>query len=361
MIILPAIDIKDGKCVRLLRGDYSTASVVAQDPLETAKEFEAQGARWIHLVDLDGAKAKKPVNFEVIFAIRENTSLNIEVGGGIRTMEDVEFYLEKGINRVIFGSAALQNPELVKEAVKKYGKKIVVGIDAKNGKVAAEAWVDTSEVDYIDLAKEMEKIGVKNLIVTDIDQDGTLNGPNLVMLDKINRSTSCNVIASGGVSNFKDLIDLYNLELYGAIAGKSIYTKDLDIKAAFQAFRKVSPNTSIENIEDEIERYFVKSELIPVVIQEASTGEVLMLAYMNLQSMKKTIETGYTWFYSRSRQELWNKGATSGNLQKVISIHADCDDDTLLIKVNQTGNACHTGSKSCFFKEISKINGETGV
>lgn len=352
MIILPAIDLKDGTCVRLFQGDYATATKVAEDPLETAHSFEAAGARWLHLVDLDGAKAKVPVNSQVVFHVAENSSMNIEVGGGIRDMNTVDFYLEKGISRVILGSAALHDPAFVKAAVKKYGKKIAVGIDALNGKVAAEGWTSQSEVDYIDMAKAMEAIGVQYIIFTDIFKDGTLNGPNLTMLDKINRAVRCNIIASGGVSNLKDILDLYNLDLYGAIAGKALYSKTLDLHSAVVACQRISGNVKGDAFDDELERYFVKSDLIPAIVQEDSTGEVLMMAYMNRESMRKTMETGYTWFYSRSRRELWNKGSTSGNVQKVLGVFSDCDDDTLLIRVEQTGNACHTGKHSCFFKEL---------
>ena len=184
MIILPAIDLKDGKCVRLFQGDYATAEQVAEDPVKTAQSFEEQGARWVHLVDLDGAKARRPVNDSTVFSIRDNVSMNIEVGGGIRDMDTVEYYLSHGINRIILGSAALHSPEFVREAVKKYGKKIAVGIDALKGKVAAEGWTAQSEVDYLEMAKRMEDIGVRYLIVTDIYKDGTMNGPNLVMLDR---------------------------------------------------------------------------------------------------------------------------------------------------------------------------------
>lgn len=359
MIILPAIDLKDGKCVRLFQGDYATAEQVAEDPVKTAQSFEEQGARWVHLVDLDGAKARRPVNDSTVFSIRDNVSMNIEVGGGIRDMDTVEYYLSHGINRIILGSAALHSPEFVREAVKKYGKKIAVGIDALKGKVAAEGWTAQSEVDYLEMAKRMEDIGVRYLIVTDIYKDGTMNGPNLVMLDKVNRAVSCNIIASGGVSNLKDIVDLNALGVYGAIAGKSIYTKALDLTAAITASQRLSGKSfkCSEEVEDHLERYFKKSELIPCIVQEASTNEVLMLAYMNRESMAKTLETGYTWFYSRSRQTLWNKGATSGHTQKVISMYADCDDDTLLVKVVQTGAACHTGSHSCFYKEIARNYG----
>lgn len=350
MILLPAIDLHEGDCVRLLRGDYATAQKVAEDAVETALGFQQSGARWLHMVDLDGAKAGQPLNRETIMRVRQHTKMQIEVGGGIRSMEQVEDYLENGIRRVILGSAALENPDFVKEAVQKYGDSIAVGIDARHGMVAAEGWTETSSVDYLELARRMEQIGVRYLVVTDISQDGTLNGPNLEMLDKINNAVSCEIIASGGVGNLKDIIDLYNLNLYGAIIGKAIYVGAIDLRMALTEARRMSERKTA--CEVDINRYFAKSELIPAVVQDAGTGEVLMLAYMNRDSLRKTLETGYTWFWSRSRQELWNKGATSGHTQQVVNIYADCDDDTLLVQVNQKGAACHTGNHSCFFKKL---------
>ena len=353
MILLPAIDIKGGQCVRLYKGDYSTAEKVAESAVDTAKKFEHDGARWLHMVDLDGAKAKKPENHELVLAVRKNTSLNIEIGGGIRDMASVEYYLERGVNRVILGSAALHNPDFAREALKKYGRQIAIGIDALNGFVAAEGWTSTSRVNYIDMAKAMEDIGAEYIIYTDISTDGTLAGPNLEQLDSINRAVSCSIIASGGVSSQKDLDDLYSLGVYGAITGKAVYSGKIDLEAAILSAQRINPaKLAGRELEDELERYFAKSELLPAIIQEESTGEVLMLAYMNRESMAKTLQSGYTWFWSRSRRELWNKGATSGHLQKVVSIDADCDDDTLLIKVIQTGAACHTGRHSCFYKKL---------
>jgi len=354
MIILPAIDLHEGKCVRLFQGNYDTAEVVAADAAETAKEFQAQGARWLHMVDLDGAKLGKPQNVSTIFRVRESIDMHIEIGGGIRDMETVDFYLKSGIDRVILGSAALHDPEFVQSAIRKYGKKIAVGIDALDGKVAADGWLDQSEVDYLELAKQIDKMGVSYIICTDISKDGTMNGPNLSMLDKINNEVCCNVIASGGVSSIFDIVSLYDLGVYGTITGKSLYTGALDLGTAVLLSQKISAKKkkNVTEMDDMLERYFRKSELIPAIIQESGTNDVLMMAYMNLESLEKTIETGYTWFYSRTRQQLWNKGETSGNVQKLVSIHADCDDDTLLIRVEQTGPACHTGKHSCFYKEI---------
>lgn len=234
MLVLPAIDIIDGNCVRLYKGDYSTVHKVADSIIETAKSFEAAGAEFMHMVDLDGAKDGERKNSDAILEVRKNCNIKIEVGGGIRTMESVEFYLENGIDRVILGSAAIKDPEFVREAVKKYATKIAVGIDAKNGFVSAEGWTDTSEINFIDLAKQMEDIGVQYIIFTDISKDGMLSGPNLTMLDELKAAVKCNIIASGGVANLKDIINLTDLDIYGAISGKAIYTGSLDLVKAIE-------------------------------------------------------------------------------------------------------------------------------
>ena len=238
MIIFPAIDIIGGQCVRLVKGDYATAQKVAEDPLETAKQFEAAGAEWIHMVDLDGAKAGYPVNTEIYRNIAQNTHLKVEVGGGIRTLDTIRAYLELGIERVILGSAALKDPQLVADAVQQFGaEKIVVGIDAKNEMVAAEGWLETSGVHYIDLAKEMIRIGVTTFIFTDISKDGTLSGVNAEQLRKLAEATEgqCNIVASGGVHTIDDIVICRDLGLYGTIAGKSLYQGTLDLKEAIAA------------------------------------------------------------------------------------------------------------------------------
>ena len=232
MIILPAIDIKDGNCVRLVRGDYGTAHKVAEDYMQTAQGFIQAGADWIHMVDLDGAKDAKPVNTDIFLDVAKNTSLKVEVGGGIRTMETMEMYLSGGVSRVILGSVALKNPDLVAQAVKEYGEKIAVGIDAKNGFVAVEGWLDASSVDYIALAQEMEKMGVKTVIFTDISKDGTLSGVNAEQLKALHDAVSMNVIASGGVHTIEDIKICRNMGLYGTIAGKSLYQGTLDLAEA---------------------------------------------------------------------------------------------------------------------------------
>lgn len=232
MIIFPAIDIMDGKPVRLLRGNFDTAEQVAEDVLTTAKQFARVGCTWVHMVDLDGSLQKKPVNAEPILQVVEHTPLKVEVGGGIRTMEDIAFYLDRGVDRVILGSVALKNPELVQQAVDAYGDKIAVGIDAKQGMVATEGWTEDSQMDFIDLAKAMEKMGVATIIYTDIGRDGTLSGPDVQGLDRLNKAVSCNVIASGGVTTITDILVMKDKKMYGTICGKCIYKKTLDLREA---------------------------------------------------------------------------------------------------------------------------------
>lgn len=234
MIILPAIDIKDGSCVRLLKGDFSTVHKVAEDYMETARSFEKAGAGWVHMVDLDGAKEGKPVNADIYLDVAKKTGLKVEVGGGIRSLDTVEFYVSGGISRVILGSVALKEPRIVIDAVKEYGEKIAVGIDAKNGIVAAEGWLEDSDVNYIDLSLEMIKAGVKNIIFTDISKDGTLSGVNLEQLSALKNAAGdrCGITASGGVRSMEDIKACKKMGLYGAVCGKSIYTGSLDLAEA---------------------------------------------------------------------------------------------------------------------------------
>ena len=232
MIILPAIDIKDGNCVRLFKGDYSTVQKVAENYMDTARSFEEAGAKWIHMVDLDGAKDASQQNKEIFINVAKDTGLKVEVGGGIRSLDTVEMYLKNGISRVIIGSAAVKNPALVKDAVKEYGDRIAVGIDARGGYVATEGWLESSDGYFTDLAKAMSDVGVKYIIFTDISKDGTLSGVNSAQLDEINRACSANIIASGGVHTIDDIIACRRLGLYGTICGKSIYSGTLDLKYA---------------------------------------------------------------------------------------------------------------------------------
>lgn len=208
MIILPAIDILGGKCVRLTKGKYDTAEKVAADPIETALEFERSGAEFIHMVDLDGARSGCRVNNVIYENVAKKVHIPIEVGGGIRDMETIDYYINKGIARVIIGSAALTDPELVKCAVERYGDRIAVGIDALDGNVKTAGWIEDSTMNYIELAKMMENVGVKYVIFTDISKDGTLEGPNLLQLSELQKNVNMEIIASGGIKNSDDIENL---------------------------------------------------------------------------------------------------------------------------------------------------------
>ncbi len=238
MIIFPAIDIKDGNCVRLYQGEFSKSEVISEDIVETAKNLVKNGAEFLHMVDLDGALNGEPANLDKIKQVMDSIEIPIQLGGGIRTMETIDKLLELGINRVILGTSALKNRDMVVEAVKKYGERIVVGIDANNRKVAVEGWVKVSDVDYIDFARTMEALGVKTIIFTDISRDGTLNGANLQQLKELSENISCNIIASGGIKNIEDIKNIKALNLYGAITGKAIYSGYLDLKEAIKVGRE---------------------------------------------------------------------------------------------------------------------------
>ena len=232
MIILPAIDLKDGRVVRLYQGDFDTAHQVAQDPLATAQDFYAAGARYIHMVDLDGARDGRRANGAIVAQVAR-LGLRVELGGGIRTLEDLEGVFADGVDRAVIGSAAVERPDFVAQAVERYGpERIAVGIDAKGGLVRTAGWVQNSGLDYLDFAREMERIGVRHIIFTDIDTDGMLGGPNLGSLGRLLEGVSCRVTASGGVSCNQDIRDLKALGAWGAIIGKAYYAGTIDLAQA---------------------------------------------------------------------------------------------------------------------------------
>lgn len=237
MKLFPAIDIKNGQCVRLRQGQFHDVEVYSQVPVRIAKSFEAAGAAFIHIVDLDGALAGHSVNEAVIKSIVENISIPVEVGGGIRTIKDIENKLRLGVGRVIIGTKAVENPQFVRDAVLTFGaERIVVGIDAKNGMVATDGWEKISSYNAVQLALEMKELGVKTIIYTDISKDGMLCGPNLEHTKEMVEKTGMNIIASGGVSSMKDLDDLSAVPVYGAIIGKALYENRINLEEAVKKY-----------------------------------------------------------------------------------------------------------------------------
>lgn len=237
MIMFPAIDILDGKAVRLLKGDYNQVTVYSERPWEFAQDFVSKGCSAIHIVDLDGAKTGDTVNIKTVEKIAQTKGLYSEIGGGIRSMETVERYLEAGISRVILGTAALKDPAFLKEAIRKYDDRIAVGVDLKDGYVSVKGWIETSDKEGFEFMKELEDIGVSAVIVTDISRDGAMKGTNLELYRRISTETGMKVTASGGISTLDDLKALRAMDIYGAIIGKAYYTGAIRLEDALEVAR----------------------------------------------------------------------------------------------------------------------------
>jgi phosphoribosylformimino-5-aminoimidazole carboxamide ribotide isomerase len=243
MILFPAIDLKDGQCVRLKLGDMEQATIFNDNPADQAKRFEAQGFEWLHLVDLNGAFVGRPVNGKAVEEILKAISIPVQLGGGIRDLATIEHWLSRGVTRVILGTIALRNPDIVREACKEFPGEIVVGIDAKAGRVAVEGWGESSSLTAIELGKRFEDVGVSAIVFTDIDRDGILKGINFEKTLELANSVSIPVIASGGLASIKDVERLLEPDcaiLEGAISGRAIYDGRLDPKAALKLIREAA-------------------------------------------------------------------------------------------------------------------------
>jgi phosphoribosylformimino-5-aminoimidazole carboxamide ribotide isomerase len=238
MDLYPAIDLSGGKVVRLLRGDYNKMTVYSDAPLEVAKSFKRVGAQYLHLVDLDGAKAGDLLNFEIISKIVSDSGLKVEAGGGIRDISKVESYLSMGVMRVIIGTAAVTDPDFLRDTVRRFGEKIAVAVDIRDGFVATHGWTQKSGESFLEFCKKIEDIGVKTVICTDISKDGAMLGINEELYEKLSKSFSMDFIASGGISSMYDLLKLSETGVSGAILGKSIYTGTIDLANAIVMMKK---------------------------------------------------------------------------------------------------------------------------
>ena len=234
MLILPAIDLYDKKAVRLYKGDYEQMTVYSNNPIEIARKFQECGATFIHMVDLEGAKNGTTPNIDEVRKVVEYTDLKVEIGGGIRNEETVKKYIDAGVMRVILGTAALNDPEFLESVCKKYGEKIAVGADLKDGQVAVKGWLETSDVSGMDFLEKMQSLGVKTVICTDISRDGAMRGTNRELYKELSERFTMDIVASGGVSTIDDIKALREMNLYGAIVGKAIYTGDIDLSEAIE-------------------------------------------------------------------------------------------------------------------------------
>ncbi|MBQ7118765.1 MAG: 1-(5-phosphoribosyl)-5-[Oscillospiraceae bacterium] len=234
MLIFPAVDLFEGKAVRLFKGDYNRMTVYSENPPEIALDFKSSGAEWIHLVDLEGAKSGETPNLNTIYAIKAATGLKCEVGGGIRSLEVIEKYVSAGLDRVILGTAAVTDEEFLKAAADKYGDKIAVGVDIKDGFAAIRGWTEKSALTADDMCRKMQNFGIGTLICTDISKDGAMVGTNVELYRELSEKYSLDIIASGGVSSIEDVKHLRALDLYGAIVGKAYYTGAINLKEAIE-------------------------------------------------------------------------------------------------------------------------------
>ena len=237
MLIFPAIDLYDKKAVRLYKGDYNQMTVYSENPLEVAKGFKAAGAEYIHMVDLEGAKDATTPNFDVVAAVAGESGLKVEIGGGIRNEETVKKYIDAGVMRVILGTAALNDRAFLERVCEKYGDKIAVGADLKDGQVAVKGWLETSDVSGMDFLSQMQELSVKTVICTDISRDGAMRGTNRELYKTLSQKFTMDIVASGGVSTLDDIKALKNMNLYGAIVGKAIYTGDINLSEAIEVAR----------------------------------------------------------------------------------------------------------------------------
>lgn len=237
MILLPAIDLYGGKAVRLYKGDYAQMTVYSDDPLSVALDFESKGARWVHMVDLEGARDGSTPNLPVVQRVAGETGLSVEIGGGIRDMQTIRRYMDSGVARVILGTAAVQDEALLREAVAAYGEAVAVGADVKDGTIAIKGWLESSAYTLADFLEKMQSLGVKTVICTDISRDGAMRGTNLELYGELSRRYAMDIVASGGVSSMEDVRALRALGIYGAIVGKAYYTGALDLAEAIEVAR----------------------------------------------------------------------------------------------------------------------------
>lgn len=352
--IIPCLDVKNG---RVVKGINFVGLKDVGDPVECAKAYNAQGADELVFLDITATNEQRDTIEEVVRNTAREVFMPLTVGGGIRTIDDFRRLLRAGADKISVNSAAVSNPEIISEAADIFGSQcVVVAIDAKRCEgnfhvVVNGGRIDTG-LDAIEWAKKVETLGAGEILLTSMDADGTKAGFDIELLNAITAVVSIPIIASGGcgtLEHFSELFEQTNAD--AALAASLFHYKELTVSQVKDHLTEHGIPVRVDK-NSKLNKYFTNCDLIPAIVVEEKNGEVLMLAYMNKESLAKTLKTGFTWFYSRSRGELWNKGATSGHFQKVVSIKSDCDDDTLLVTVNQTGVACHTGSYSCFFNEV---------
>lgn len=350
--IIACLDTRDG---RVVKGVQFTSIRDIGDPAELAAEYEKQGIDELVVLDITASLEGCGTLLETVRRVAAAIHIPLTVGGGVRSVCDAEALISAGADKISIGSAGIQTPALYRHAATALGReRVVAAIDARwhpNGMyvvVTGGGKVDTP-LDAIAFAKQAEELGVGEILLTSKDADGMKDGYDLPLTDAVSGAVRIPVIASGGCGTLSHFYDVFTKTGAAAALAASLFHERI---ATVPEVRQYLHGQGIAVKTRPYDRYFIKNEIIPAIVVEEGSGEVLMLAYMSRESLIKTIKTGTTWFYSRSRKSLWHKGETSGHFQQVLGIKADCDEDTFLITVRQQGNACHTGAKSCFFRTI---------
>lgn len=356
--ILPCLDIRNG---RVVKGQQFAHIEDVENPVTLAKMYDEAGADELVMYDITATLEGRTMFTELIEKISSLITIPVTVGGGIQTIEDIKRALQAGAKKVSINSAALTNPSFIKKASAIFGsEKIVIAIDAKQ--VGPNTWnaythggkKDTG-IDAVTWAKKVVRLGAGEIVLNSMDQDGMKTGFNIPLQLAMKKAVSVPLIASGGAGTIDDFIEVFQEgHADGALAASVFHFGELTIESVKRAIEKENHirEGAPKMIFDKEDVQFDQQGLIPAIIQDDDTGDVLMLAYMNKESLDKSIATKETWFYSRSRNELWNKGATSGNTQEIKRMTLDCDADALLVTVRPKGPACHTGEKSCFYRPI---------
>ncbi|NJP41669.1 1-(5-phosphoribosyl)-5-[(5-phosphoribosylamino)methylideneamino]imidazole-4-carboxamide isomerase [Oscillospiraceae bacterium HV4-5-C5C] len=382
MQLYPAIDLLDRSVVRLREGDYEQVREYTDEVLFVAQSFQRQGADWLHLVDLNAARGAAAVNRDLIAAICRLPGLKVQTGGGIRSLATIEALLAAGVSRCVIGTAAVRDPDMTAEALRRWPEQIAIAVDSRDGRIRVQGWTEDSGINLPDFALRMKHAGAKTLIFTDISRDGLLKGPAVEETRKLKELTGLEVILSAGISSVEDIAAARDAGLDGAILGRALYEGKVDLADALRLARQLPQPAATRPVKNELPAdepaadesavtawntlagqsqqiwQALKKDaagLVCAITVDAATGAVLMQAYQDQAALTRTLETGLLHYHSRSRNCLWLKGETSGHYQHVQAIEVDCDADCLLYRVKADGPACHTGATSCFFRRLEEF------
>lgn len=363
--IIPCLDVKDG---RVVKGVNFVSLRDAGDPVECARTYNMSGADELVFLDITATLESRDTTVDMARRVAEQVFIPFTVGGGIRTCEDIQALLNAGADKVSLNSAAVKDPDFIRRASEKFGSQcIVAAIDVKSREgdgrfpsgyeVVIAGGTKPTGLDALEWAKKAVELGAGEILLTSMDKDGTKSGYDNVITAMISEAVSVPVIASGGAGSLKDFEDAVVEGKADAVLAASLFHfGEIEIKDLKEYL--ASKGIPVREMKESLYKWARMKKnsdgLVPAITQDAETGEVLMMAYMNYEAFRLTCETGYMHYYSRSRKAQWKKGETSGHVQKVISAFIDCDRDTLLYKINQTGAACHTGNRSCFYTALDE-------